>query len=115
MEGDEWTENIRRGGRGGTYGRDARERPGGFAKPRGIDAEPYQVMFGLMLEDLQELHDEIKGYYVSWGAVGLVGVLGRVLSRVWGRVGFVIAVRVVDCCSGRFYSNALGLGCQVCI
>jgi hypothetical protein len=28
-------------------------------------AEFYQVMFGLQLEDLRELRDEVKGYYVS--------------------------------------------------
>ncbi|WIA29550.1 hypothetical protein OEZ86_012045 [Tetradesmus obliquus] len=54
VEGDEWTQNFR--------GRE-RERPGGFARPRGIAAEPYQVMFGLQLEDLLELRDEVKGYH----------------------------------------------------
>jgi hypothetical protein len=56
VEGDDWTESFR--------GRE-RERPGGFARPRGIAAEPYQVMFGLQLEDLLELRDEVKGYHVS--------------------------------------------------
>ena len=56
VEGDDWTQNMRRSFRS--------EKPAGFARPRGLAAEPYQVMFGLMPEDLQELHDEIKGYQV---------------------------------------------------
>eukprot|EP00878_Enallax_costatus_P024071 GHUV01025659.1.p1 GENE.GHUV01025659.1~~GHUV01025659.1.p1 ORF type:complete len:639 (+),score=216.86 GHUV01025659.1:228-2144(+) len=54
VEGNDWTQGMRRSFRS--------EKPAGFARPRGLAAEPYQVMFGLMPEDLQELHDEIKGY-----------------------------------------------------
>jgi hypothetical protein len=70
VERGEWTDSLGREGGGGPGGwrdsqKDTRERPGGFARPRGIAAEPYQVMFGLQLEDLRELRDEVKGYHVS--------------------------------------------------
>ncbi|KAF6257507.1 cactus-binding C-terminus of cactin protein-domain-containing protein [Scenedesmus sp. NREL 46B-D3] len=75
VEGDEWTDSFRHGGGGRGGPREPRERPGGFARPRGVAAEPYQVMFGLQLDDLQELRDEIKGYHgharLGWRDTGL--------------------------------------------
>eukprot|EP00775_Hariotina_reticulata_P011120 gene11120-11274_t len=67
---DDWTNDLRRGGRGGGYrqdrdpygGPDPRDRVGFNRAPRGLAVEPYNVMMGLMQEELQELHDEIKGY-----------------------------------------------------
>ncbi|KAF8073139.1 hypothetical protein HT031_000800 [Scenedesmus sp. PABB004] len=58
VEGDAWTAEARRGGRG----REPRDAGGAYGRPRGMAAEPYQALAGLTQEELLELHDEVKGY-----------------------------------------------------
>ena len=58
-EEEEWGAGLERDG-GGRSGPESRRRQ------RGGDAltQPYQVFQGLLLEDLRELHDDIKGFKV---------------------------------------------------
>jgi hypothetical protein len=67
-EEEEWGAGLERegGGRSGPEGR--RRRRGGEAL-----TQPYEVFLGLMLDDLRELHDDIKGFKVGFMAVAVCG------------------------------------------